>query len=128
METLLQDISYGIRVLRKRPVFSAVIVMTLALGIGANTALFSVVDGILLRPLPYQRPEQLVSVKDDMPGVNLKDTGMSQPELDDLQQRSGVFDQVSAVWGLSANVTGREKPQRVEAIAVSTNYFTLLGA
>jgi predicted permease len=127
MEILLQDLRYGIRMLRKSPVFSAVVIVTLALGIGANTALFSVVDAILLRPLPYSQPDQLVSVKEDMPGANLADAGMSQPELDDLQQRSGVFDQISAVWAINANITGREKPQRVEANAVSTNYFTLLG-
>jgi predicted permease len=128
METLLQDFRYGVRMLRKNSGFSAVVIVTLALGIGANTALFSVVDAILLRPLPYVQPEQLVSVKEDIPGANLTDAGMSQPELDDFQQRSGVFDQVSAVWAINANITGREKPQRVEANAVSTNYFTLLGA
>jgi len=128
MEILLQDLRYGVRMLRKTPGFSAVVIVTLALGIGANSALFSVVDAILLRPLPYSHSEQLVSVKEDMPGANLTDAGMSQPELDDFQQRSGVFDQISAVWAINANITGREKPQRVEANAVSTNYFTLLGA
>src|SRR5271165_2936918 len=128
MEVLLQDLRYGIRMLRKSPGFSAVVIITLALGIGANTALFSVVDAILLRPLPYAEPGQLVSVKEDMPGANLSDAGMSQPELDDFQERSGVFDQVSVVWAINANITGREKPQRVEANAVSPSYFTLLGA
>ncbi len=101
---------------------------TLALGIGANTALFSVVDAVLLRPLAYQQPEQLVSVKVDMPGINLTDAGMSQPEMEDFQKRSGVFTQISAVWPINANITGREKPERVEANAVSTNFFTLLAA
>ncbi len=128
METLLQDLRYGIRMVRKSPGFSAVVVITLALGIGANTALFSVVDAILLRPLPFRQPEQLVSVKDDMPGANLTDAGMSQPELDDFQRRSGVFDHISAVNPINANITGREKPLRVETNAVSTNYFTLLDA
>ncbi len=128
MATLLQDIRYGLRLLDKSPGFTAVIVLTLALGIGANTALFSVVDAVLLRPLPYQQPAQLVAVKVDMPGANLVDLGMSQPELDNFQRDSGVFEQISAVWPISANITGREKPERVEANAVSTNYFTLLGA
>jgi len=128
METLLQDLRYGIRMVRKSPGFSAVVILTLGLGIGANTALFSVVDAILLRPLPFRQPEQLVSVKDDMPGANLTDAGMSQPELDDFQRRSGVFDQISAVNPINANITGREKPLRVETNAVSTNYFTLLDA
>jgi putative ABC transport system permease protein len=128
METLVQDIRYALRMLRKAPVFTAVVVITLALGIGANTALFSVVDAVLLRPLAYQQPEQLVAVKTDMPGINLTDRGMSQPELEDFQKRSGVFTEISAVWPISANITGREKPERVEANAVSTNFFTLLAA
>jgi putative ABC transport system permease protein len=128
METLIQDVRYGLRMLRKNPVFTAVIVLTLALGIGANTALFSVVDAILLRPLPFPEPGQLVSVKTDMPGINLTDRGMSQPELDDFQKRAGVFAEISAVWPINANITGREKPERVEANAVSTNFFTLLAA
>jgi putative ABC transport system permease protein len=101
MATLLQDIRYGLRLLAKSPGFTTVIVLTLALGIGANTALFSVVDAVLLRPLPYQQPGQLVAVKVDMPGINLVDTGMSQPELDDFQKNSGVFERISAVWPIS---------------------------
>jgi putative ABC transport system permease protein len=128
METLVQDIRYALRMLRKAPVFTAVVVITLALGIGANTALFSVVDAVLLRPLAYQQPQQLVSVKADMPGINLTDAGMSQPELDDFQKRSGVFSEISVVWPINANITGREKPERVEANAVSPNFFTLLAA
>jgi predicted permease len=128
METLIQDVRYGLRMLRKAPGFTAIVVTTLALGIAANTALFSVVDAVLLRPLAYQQPEQLVSVRVDMPGINLTDRGMSQPELDDFQKRSGVFTQVSAVWPINANITGREKPERVEANAVSTSFFTLLAA
>jgi len=128
MDTLIQDVRYALRMLRKAPAFTAVVVTTLALGIGANTALFSVVDAVLLRPLAYQEPQRLVSVKTDMPGINLTDRGMSQPELEDFQKRSGVFTQISAVWPISANITGREKPERVEANAVSTNFFTLLAA
>ncbi len=128
MTTLLQDIRFGLRLLKKSPGFTAVVILTLALGIGANTALFSVVDAVLLRPLPYQQPGQLVTVKVDMPGVNLVDIGMSQPELNDFEKNSEVFEHISAVWPISANITGREKPERVEANAVSTNYFTLLGA
>ena len=128
MEILLQDVRYGLRMLRKAPAFTAVVVITLALGIGANTALFSVVDAVLLRPLAYREPQQLVSVKADVPGINLTDRGMSQPEMEDFQKRSGVFSQISAVWPINANITGREKPERVEANAVSPNFFTLLEA
>lgn len=128
MATLLQDIRYGLRLLGKNPGFTAVVVLTLAIGVGANTALFSVVDAVLLRPLPFSHPEQLVAVKADMPGLNLSEMGISEPELRDLRDSSGVFDEISAVWPINANVTGREKPQRVEANAISTSYFTLLGA
>jgi putative ABC transport system permease protein len=128
MNSLLQDIRYALRMLRKSPGFTTVIVLTLGFGIGANTALFSVVDAVLLRPLPYAQPEQLVAVKEDLPGVNLIDAGMSQPELDDFQKRSGVFEQFSAVAAIDVNITGREKPERLEAEVISPNYFTLLQA
>ena len=128
MATLLQDIRYGLRLLAKSRGLTVVIVLTLALGVGANTALFSVVDAVLLRPLPFTHPEQLVAVKADMHGLNLADLGMSQPELRDLQQNSGVFEDISAVWPINSNITGQDKPFRVEANAVSVNYFTLLRA
>lgn len=128
MDTLLQDIRYGLRMLRKHLGFTAVIVLTLGFGIGANTALFSVVDAVLLRPLPYTHPEQLVAVKEDMPGINLIDGGMSQPELEDFQKRSEVFYQISGVAAIDVNLTGREKPERVEGTVISPNYFTLLNA
>ena len=128
METLLHDLRYAFGMLRTNPGLTAVAVVTLALGFGANTSLFSVVDAVLLRPLPYQEPEQLVVVTDDLPGDHLTNAGMSVEELDDFQHRSGVFGEISATWPISANVTGREKPERIEAEAVSANYFTLLGA
>ena len=128
MATLLQDIRYGLRLLGKSPSFTVVIVLTLAFGVGANTALFSVVDAVLLRPLPFPEPEQLVAVKADVPGQNLHDIGMSQPELADLQKNTDIFAAFSAEWPVSSNITGREKPIRVESNAVSPNFFDLLGA
>src|SRR5258708_28539083 len=95
LETLFQDVRYALRMLRKSPGFTAVVVLTLTVGIGATTAMFSVVDAVLLRPLPLPHPEELVSVKVDMPGVQLSDVGLSKPEFDDLTADVSVFQQIS---------------------------------
>ena len=128
MGTLWRDLRYAMRMLAKSPGFSITGGIILALGIGANTAIFNVVDSVLLRPLPYRDPAALVSVKDDLRGLNIPDVGMSVPEFWDLRDRSGVFDEISVMWPISANLTGGDRPERVEAVAVSWNYFHLLGA
>ena len=128
MSTLWQDIRNGLRMLWKNAGFTLVVVLTLALGIGANTAIFSVVDAVLLRPLPFPHPEELVLVRDDLSGRQLENIGMSVPELQDFQERAGVFEQVSAVWPVDANLTGSDRPERIELLGVSPNYFSLLGA
>jgi predicted permease len=128
MDALIKNIRYGVRSLIRQPGFTAIAVLTLALGIGANTAIFSVVNAVLLRPLPFPHPEQLVLVRDDLTGQQLENVGMSINELWDLQKSSGVFDQVSAVWPVDANLTGSDRPERIELLAVSPNYFSLLGA
>ncbi len=122
-----QDVRYGLRTLRKSPGFSAVVVLTMALGIGATTAIFSVVDAALLRPLPYPQPEQLVSIEDDLPGGGARDVGMSEPEWQDLQ-RSGIFEYISPTWFDENNLTGSSHPERVRLLIVAPNYFALLGA
>jgi putative ABC transport system permease protein len=114
--------------LAKSPGFTLAGGLILALGIGANTAIFNVVDAVLLRSLPFREPAALVSVKDDLRGLNIPDVGMSVPELWDFRDRSGVFDEISAVWPISANLTGGDRPERIEVLAVSWNYFHLLGA
>ena len=128
MNGLFQDIRYAFRQLLKSPGVTAVVVLTLALGIGANTALFSVVDAVLLRPLPYKNPEQLVAIHDELPGINLHNVGMSVQERDDFQNRSGVFEQLSSVWPFDVDITGGNRPERLEGMAVSPNYFEMLGA
>jgi putative ABC transport system permease protein len=126
---LLQDLRYALRQFRKIPALTALVVITQGLGIGANTALFSVVGAVLLRPLPFSHLGQFVAVKDDVPGAHVTDAGMAQPEMEDFQNRFAVFDQISAIWPINANVTCREKPERLEALAaVSPNYFTMLSA
>jgi predicted permease len=125
-ENLAQDMRYGARMLRKAPGFSAIAILTMALGIGATTAIFSVVDATLLHPLPYPQPEQLVSVEDDLPGVGAQDVGMSEPEWQDLQ-RSGIFEYVSPTQFDENNLTGSSQPARVRILIVAPNYFALLG-
>ncbi len=122
---LWQDLRYALRMLRKSPGFSAVVILTMALGIGASTAIFSVVDATLLHPLPYPHPEQLVSIRDDLPGVAAQDVGMSVPEWHDLQ-RSGIFDYVSPLGGGDVNLTGASQPARIRFYNVAPNYFALL--
>jgi len=114
--------------LRNRPGFTLVAVITLSLGIGANTAIFSVVNAVVLKPLPFPNPEQIVLVRDDLTGRQVENVGLSVDELKDLQERSGVFEQLSALWPVDANLTGSDRPERIELLAVSPNYFSLLGA
>jgi len=127
MTTLFQDVRYGLRVLWKSPGFTIVAVLSLALGVGANTAIFSIVNAVLLRSLPFSHPERLVKVIASNRGVGARDIGFSVPELDDLRTRAGVFDQVTAIQGGPTNLTGGERPQHLELLEVSPNYFSMLG-
>src|SRR5215831_4199729 len=125
-DRLLQDVRYGLRRLRRSPGFTAIAILTIALGIGATTAIFSVVDATLWHPLPYPHPEQLVSIQDDLPGVSARDVGLSEPEWQDLQH-SGIFEWVSPAWFDENNMTGGSTPERVSLLIVAPNYFALLG-
>ena len=106
MGTLLQDVRYGLRMLVKKPTFTIVAVLMLALGVGANTAIFSIVNAVLLRSLPYRDPDRLVRIFFNEPGVGLRDVRFSKPELDDLQTRAGVFEDVSPIFEGSEDLTG----------------------
>jgi predicted permease len=127
MGTLLQDVRYGLRMLVKKPTFTIVAVLTLALGVGANTAIFSIVDAVLLRSLPYRDPDRLVRIFFNEPGVGLRDVRFSKPEMDDLQTRAGVFEDVSPIFEGSENLTGTKQPERVEGVNTSFSYFSMLG-
>src|SRR5499427_3301718 len=127
MGALLQDVRYGLRMLLKKPTFTIVAVLTLALGVGANTAIFSIVDGVLLRSLPYRNPDRLVRIFFNEPGVGLRDVRFSKPELDDLQTRAGVFEDVTPIFEGSENLTGAGQPERLEGVNGSFSYFSLLG-
>ena len=129
MEILFNDIRYAFRIMRKSPGFTLIIILTLALGIGANTSIFSIVNAVLLRSLPYYDPGRLVKITFNNPGIDLHDVRFSVPELEDLKSRAGVFEEVSVVFPTSANLTGaRQQPERLEALGVSPNYFSMLGA
>jgi predicted permease len=121
------DLRHGWRLFYKNPAFSAVAVLTLALGVGANTAIFSIVNAVLLRSLPYPDPDRLVRVFFNEPGVGLRDVRFSKPELDDLQTRSGVFEDVTPIYEGSEDVTGAGQPERVEGVNGSFSYFSMLG-
>lgn len=127
MKSLWQDLRYGIRMLIKSPGFTAVVVVTLALGIGANAAIFTVVNAVLLRPLPYKNPDRLVRITADLQKVGQRDVGVSVPELFDLQKRTSVFAEIAGVLPVNSNLTGGDEPARVETHLDSGNYFEVLG-
>ncbi|HET9409035.1 MAG TPA: ABC transporter permease [Candidatus Sulfotelmatobacter sp.] len=127
MTTLFQDVRYGLRMLVKKPTFTIVAVLTLALGVGANTAIFSIVNAVLLRSLPYRDPDRLVRIYFNEPGVGLRDVRFSKPELDDLETRAGVFEDVSPIYEGSENLTGGKQPERVDGVNGSFTYFSMLG-
>jgi predicted permease len=128
VETTWNDLRYALRTLRKTPGFTLVTSLTLALGVGANTAIFSVVHAVLIRPLPYRDAGQLVQVTGSLRALNLTNVGLSVPELDDLREHAGVFDRISPVSPENENLTGVDRPERLELMVVSTDYFALLGA
>ena len=126
--TLLQDVRYGLRVLRRRPGFTLAAVLTLALGLGANTAIFSVVNAVLLRPLPYAEPERLAVLWTDDPKHDAHEEGTSYPNFEDWRSQSRAFAEMAVCTrGLPVTLGGADGPERVEAEAVSANLFTLLG-
>src|SRR5215471_20969071 len=127
MVEVIRDLQYGLRVLRKSPGFTIVAVLSLALGVGANTAIFSIVNAVLLRSLPFSHPERLVKIVASNRAVGARDIGLSVPEFDDLRSRAGVFEQVTVTQGGPTNVTGGDRPQHLELLEVSPNYFSMLG-
>jgi putative ABC transport system permease protein len=127
METFLHDIRYSIRVLRKSPGFTAVATLTLALGIGANSAIFSVVNAVLLRPLPFKDPQRLVRIWGKFEKEGIPKNWISQPELLDLNQMSESFEDIAAYQASGVNLTGNQEPVRVNAASVNASLFPILG-
>jgi len=127
VENLLYDLRYAVRMLLRSPGFSFIAIATMALGIGATTAIYSVIDATLLHPLPFPNPGELVRIQDDLPGVGARGVGISIPEWRDLES-SGIF-QSAAITGRGANVnlTGTAQPLRLSFKQVTPNYFAVLG-
>ena len=126
METLFQDLRYGFRMFLKTPGFAAVIVLTLALGIGANTAIFSVVNAVLLRPLPFKDPDRLMVVLQNDPAKSYYDIGCTPPDFRELKERNRVFDQMAAFYTNDFNLSEGNEPEQFTGAVVSSNLFPLL--
>lgn len=127
LETLVQDVRYALRMLRKSPGFAAVTILTLALGIGANTAIFSVVDAVLLKPLPFQNPASLTMVWEDNPAYGLLHNTVAPPNFLHWEQQNHCFSVMAPFLDQPINLTGAGRPEQVDVEHVSPNFFSLLG-
>ena len=123
----IQDIRYGTRTLLRQPGFAFVAVLTLALGIGANTAIFSVVNAVLLRPLPYSHPDRLALINTTNLARGMTDIGTSLPDFRAWQSRNQSFDKIAAFSSDSFNISGTTEPERVPGVQASVDLFTVLG-
>ena len=124
MSGLIQDVRYALRQLRKSPGFTLVAVLTLALGIGANTAIFSVVEGVLLRPLPYRDSDQLARVWSTS-NRSSRDVS-SYPDFKDWADQNHSFQQMAAYRGQSFNLSGGDHPERIRGLMITSKFFELL--
>ncbi|MCI0489448.1 MAG: ABC transporter permease [Blastocatellia bacterium] len=127
MDTLWQDIRYAFRTLLKRPGFAVVVVLTLALGIGANTTIFSIVNGFLIRPLPYKNAERLVDINETALNVGLERLSVAYPDFVDWRDQNQTFEDMAAYDEGSFNLTGRGEPERISGASVSASLFSVLG-
>src|SRR5213080_4364693 len=125
MMSFWQDIRYGLRVLGKNPGFTAISVLTLALGIGANTALFSVVNGVLLNPLPFPEPNQLVGLHENKP--NFEGGSISYPNFLDWQKENRTFSSMAVARTYAFSLTGTGDPEQANAEFVTPDFFPMLG-
>ena len=127
MQTFLQDLKYALRMLKKNPAFTAVAILTLAVGIGANSAIFSVVNSVLLRPLPYRQPGQLVRVYSEFPTMQLQKFWLSPPELLDIQREAKSWEAIGAWAPGGQNVGTESEPLRVTSAAITRSLIDVLG-
>ena len=126
METIWQDLKYGARMLFKNPAFAATAVSTLALGIGANTAIFSVVDSVLIQPLPYKNADRLVVPVATSPSNDIDRGAVSYADYVDWKNDGKSFEQIAVFWGKNFDLTGGSEPERVTGLSVSEDYFKVI--
>src|SRR2546422_6724181 len=127
---MFNDLCYGIRTLLKSPGFTAVAVLTLALGIGANTAIFSVINAVLLRTLPYRDPDHLAILWKTVPKKNIQEDWTSYPTFKDWKDHNNVFEDIALVFRPEAAqvvLTGNDRPERIQGAKVSANFFSVMG-
>src|SRR4029079_6302426 len=127
METLWQDLEYGFRMLFKNPRFTAVAVLSLAIGIGAPSSIFSVANALLFRPLPYKNSDRLVILWNRSPGLNVEQDWFSPGQYLDIKAENQVFENVATTIDNSFNLTGQGMPERIEGARVSSSLFSVLG-
>src|SRR5262249_7855 len=129
MHSLLQDLWYGVRTLRKSPGFTAIAVLTLGLGVGANTVIFSVVNAVMLRPLPYDQPDRLMMLFHSYSKLGIDLGTSSPPGYSIYQQKSRIFSSMGAYTGRNTpqNLTGNGEPERVKALHATASLFQTLG-
>src|ERR1041385_149836 len=123
METWLNDVRHGLRVLGKSRGFAAVAVLSLAIGIGANSAIFSVTNALILRPLPYTDADRLAILWQRSPGLNVAQDWFSLGQYLDIEAGNSVFEETAAAIGASYNITGEGRPERVDGVKVSSSFF-----
>jgi predicted permease len=122
-----QDIRFAVRTLRKRPGFTIAAIVTLALGIGANTAIFSIINGVLLRPLPYEHGEQLLYLRQPLTLIDVPSAGFSNPEVNDYRAQATSLSGISDYHSMPFILLGKDEPRRVQTGVVSANFFDVLG-
>ena len=127
LEELMQDVKYGLRMLRKAPGFAAVVVLTLALGIGANTAIFSVVNSTLVAPLPFKDSAQLVDIQAHATFFDFWQLGLSLPDVNDIRVQSKSFSAVVPFQYATVDLVGRDAPRQLDAAEIPADYFSMLG-
>src|SRR6185369_2024480 len=127
MDSLIRDVRFSLRTMAKKPGFTAVAIIIMALGIGANTAIFSLVRAVLLRPFPFANPDRLVIVCEDASFVGFPKNTPAPANYMDWKARNEVFEDMAAVTDRDFNLTGDGEPEKVYAFAVHGNFFPLLG-